>query len=1837
MAVELAQALIHEVVVDDSKAVAGAQNVSRAMESMAASSDKATASATKQASGLRLLDEAAVKLTRAQESAWGALQKWKGQADDNERAMQRLAKAEADLERAVRQGVASEEEKIRVLDQLRQKLAGAAAANDNLARSMQVFDTMKGRLDSTAAAYASLNREAEALDALLSAGRITVQDHVQWMGKLAAEIDKVSGKTASLAAIEAERARQQAQDAQRRFNGVLGVQERPVTGSAAASASVFEETARAADREAKALADLQARARALTETINPAARAQRQFAESMAEADDLLARGLISYEQHAIAAKHHHDAMRIATGAMDSQEVAVKKLTNALGLTKAQMAQLSPQINDVISGLIMGQPPMMIFAQQSGQIVQALQAGGAEMPKFSAKTLAMVGGVATLAVAFGVAVAAAAKFTGQSREIANANTFMGGAIGRSSDQLLALAERAADAGRISVASAREQEAAYIRTGKIGAQSMEVLIALSRDYAAAVRKDVTDAQKDLADLFSDPVAGAKKLSDAYGLLSGQQLEHIRQLKATGQEEQARLVLADALTTRTRGLGDQVGTLAQAWERVARAASNAFNAVGQAVAPETNAQAIARLEERRRQLIAARGLDAGRLDGETGGAAVPEGAVPVDSRYSAPGMATANGELATVDASLAQRYAQRARDREMAARVGDWQDQVKNSAAADAATRSTRPMVTEIASLTESITTLESGLKNPGLMAFADDAGRALEGLKNKRADYEAATAKGLDIETDKRQRLAAVEQKYAGLVGPAHEARKAAEIERINLLGTATTAEERKLAVGAAVTQVTAGQTQALAQMSVSLTSAANAARLNAEAAGQGEAAMRRAAIEAEVYAHRMDGTAAAVRASLEEQEKYARSQIHNEFARGIDQEVAANERLVVAMGKGLSAWRDAEIYNAAYLQTLKETTPAEANWGEKLQANIDLLNRKAKAADNKAFADYGQQLEDQTRQLQLQAKLIGATPEQAARLQVEYDINKLLIDRKTTYDQLSAVEKQQIDDLREKALQVADFNVTITRQKAAWEELSNSLGRSFDRLGDSLSQVFVEGNAKAVNWGNVTKAIIASLVTDLLKMAAINPLRNAVFGGSSPSLWDLGASAANQNAANQNGMGGTLGPTGNLLSTGQSLYSAATGSTASTMAGAGTWLAETSVGHSMGLSTAYPLMSGGGAAPVTQVGTLYAQNSAGASLSSGLGAIGSAAPWGFLGGMAGSHIGNAAGGNKAIGGLSGAALGVGSYAAGTAAMGAMGMGAAASAAGASGVAGATAALSAIPVYGWIAAAAIAAITAIMGTQKPTVGPNAGANIDRQADGTFRRTSSGADNGANTQYVDQVTDAVSQMMNSLVASGAKTDASHWLYMAGGDKVKVNGRKPQTAEEFIKEVLGTFSGEGLVGRALDVAKGQSAVDVEGLIEATAIAKNVDDGTTALQELDKSLHAVQVSALKATAQSLQPMVDELETASKYGFSDEYRNLVTGQLTNVLDDIANPKVWTQTQTAVASFQGQMAALRQVAEKVNPALAETVNKIEKAGLEDIYKGVRTTYAANLNSALGMDYRNSLQGVRDYWNANATDMVLAGKDPNALYKAQAQQIIDGLTDSQIDDVVSYFRDLDPVMASLADSLRGTTTAAKEAAKAQEDALRQNAASLREYLDALGLSDLSNLSPEQQYAEAQRQYGAALAGTDVSAATKANDALLRAARTMFGTTAEYGAGADWSKSSLTEWGKRNGLPMFAAGGITDGPSIAGEGIYREAVVPLPDGRTIPARITGGGNKDMVAKLEEVRRELVASRQINTRMQEVTVGALALIQQAIEASTDAQTKAALQAKLAALLADQKSEAA
>jgi hypothetical protein len=68
----------------------------------------------------------------------------------------------------------------------------------------------------------------------------------------------------------------------------------------------------------------------------------------------------------------------------------------------------------------------------------------------------------------------------------------------------------------------------------------------------------------------------------------------------------------------------------------------------------------------------------------------------------------------------------------------------------------------------------------------------------------------------------------------------------------------------------------------------------------------------------------------------------------------------------------------------------------------------------------------------------------------------------------------------------------------------------------------------------------------------------------------------------------------------------------------------------------------------------------------------------------------------------------------------------------------------------------------------------------------------------------------------------------------------------------------------------------------------------------------------------------------------------------------------------------------------------------------------------------------------------------------------------------------------------------------------------------------------------------------------------------------------GGGAAFGASAGTFGNASFGVGAFANGGIVSGPtlSLIGEGKYNEAVVPLPDGRSIPVQLGGRSARDMM---------------------------------------------------------------
>ncbi|MEX2450084.1 MAG: hypothetical protein WD407_04445, partial [Rhodospirillales bacterium] len=87
---------------------------------------------------------------------------------------------------------------------------------------------------------------------------------------------------------------------------------------------------------------------------------------------------------------------------------------------------------------------------------------------------------------------------------------------------------------------------------------------------------------------------------------------------------------------------------------------------------------------------------------------------------------------------------------------------------------------------------------------------------------------------------------------------------------------------------------------------------------------------------------------------------------------------------------------------------------------------------------------------------------------------------------------------------IADRRSALERVQRAHEELAAFADRAFDRIGSAITEMFVQGERDAVDWRDVMRGVISEVIQEFIKLGAIAPIKNALFGSNSSTLSDVG-------------------------------------------------------------------------------------------------------------------------------------------------------------------------------------------------------------------------------------------------------------------------------------------------------------------------------------------------------------------------------------------------------------------------------------------------------------------------------------------------------------------------------------------------------------------------------------------------------------------------------------------------------------------------------------------------------------------------------------------------------------
>lgn len=272
-------------------------------------------------------------------------------------------------------------------------------------------------------------------------------------------------------------------------------------------------------------------------------------------------------------------------------------IAGAARLSSGAIQQLGFQLNDITTGLVSGQSPLQVLAQQGGQVYQVLSmqpdgVGGAvrgigsQLAALLTPARVAMGAIGAIGV---TAVAAYASWTAGQKEVAIALRGIGRAAGATVEDINVIADAGAAAGRISVAAAREAAIEFVRTGKIAKEQFVDLIVIAKKYAATVGTDFETAMKTVAEAFADPVNGAETLNKQLGFLDDRTQQYIKRLVEQNNRTAAQRALMVGMRGSLVDAEASTSALARSWAWVSRTASDAYGAVGRAIDRAAGTQA------------------------------------------------------------------------------------------------------------------------------------------------------------------------------------------------------------------------------------------------------------------------------------------------------------------------------------------------------------------------------------------------------------------------------------------------------------------------------------------------------------------------------------------------------------------------------------------------------------------------------------------------------------------------------------------------------------------------------------------------------------------------------------------------------------------------------------------------------------------------------------------------------------------------------------------------------------------------------------------------------------------------------------------------------------------------------------------------------------------------------------------------------------------------------------------------------------------------------------------------------------------------------------------------
>ncbi|BAE50730.1 hypothetical protein [Paramagnetospirillum magneticum] len=215
--------------------------------------------------------------------------------------------------------------------------------------------------------------------------------------------------------------------------------------------------------------------------------------------------------------------------------------------------------------------------------------------------------------------------------------------------------------------------------------------------------------------------------------------------------------------------------------------------------------------------------------------------------------------------------------------------------------------------------------------------------------------------------------------------------------------------------------------------------------------------------------------------------------------------------------REQAIYTALQTNGLSITSKEGEEIARLAGAVYDLTAAK-KAADevqNRLNEREAESWDDAIKLTDARKKLIEATADEVDKARQLYaamqDGEDAYNRQKIVIEKVNEAKKAGINLSPEEVAAIkanANALVDVQNQTAQYKNTVNELGQfgdqAFSRIGSAMTQMAMEGNDAFSSLRNIGKAVISELTQELMKLAAINPLKNALLGQNNATIGSMG-------------------------------------------------------------------------------------------------------------------------------------------------------------------------------------------------------------------------------------------------------------------------------------------------------------------------------------------------------------------------------------------------------------------------------------------------------------------------------------------------------------------------------------------------------------------------------------------------------------------------------------------------------------------------------------------------------------------------------------------------------------